>query len=260
MKSKYKTFWWLISSFSILSIIKVMYYQFLKTIHMLNYYKTFRVTFKHEGETMRFILRYNGDDFAILRGTFMSKVYDMNIGEVKTIIDAGSHIGCVAIYYAKKYPGAKILCFEPDHESYMNSMINAYFNKVDLDIWNCGISDKTGVVKFNKNVRNPSYSLVDENGTETIAVTSLDEVIADKELEQIDILKLDIEGHEPQAFVGMANSKDKIKHILLENHSAYYSLEKIKEVIEENGYNILPELPIWEELYGEKNAMFLLKK
>ena len=258
MKSKYKTLWWLWSSFSVLSVIKVLYYQLLKSVGMLNYNKTFKVAFKHNGEWLQFILRYNNDDFAILRGTFMSKVYDVDVGEVKTIIDAGSHIGCVAVYYAKKYPDAEIFCFEPNMNSRLICSTNGDLNNVTLNISGNGISDKIKKVGFNSNSKNPSFSFIGGKGKQ-IYVTTLDSIIELYGLKQVDILKLDIEGHEPQAFAGMQESKEKIKHILLENHSAYYSLSKIKKIIKDNGYTILPELPIWEKLYGEKNTMFLLK-
>jgi len=263
MKSKYKTFWWLLTAFTFGSMLKILYYQFLKLINRLDYNKKFKVKFEHEGEWLQFYLRYNRDDFAILRGTFMSRVYDVDIGEVKTIIDAGSHIGCVAIYYAKKYPDAKIYCFEPDEESYNLSGVNAAMNEVDLNIHQIGISNHSGILRFNKNNANPSYSFIGDKGKGRkipITVESLDKIFKIFNLKQVDILKLDIEGHEPQAFEGMAKTKHKIKHILLENHSAFYSLEKIKKIIKDNGYEILPELPIWEKLYGMKDTMFLLKR
>ncbi|MBI2597954.1 MAG: FkbM family methyltransferase [Candidatus Diapherotrites archaeon] len=65
---------------------------------------------------LKFFLRQNVWDFFVLNELFIKKEYSVlehDFSSPKTIIDIGAHIGSFSAYYAKKFPSAKIFCFEP---------------------------------------------------------------------------------------------------------------------------------------------------
>ena len=77
---------------------------------------------------------------------------------------------------------------------------------------------------------------------ETVEVLSLDEIFEKKNLGNIDLVKIDTEGHEYEVLSGTKEYLKKINYILIEFHidEIYknYNSNKIHSFLEENGFFI----------------------
>src|SRR5689334_12581239 len=61
------------------------------------------------------LLRLGTTDVAAFEHVFIQKEYDLLLAtEPSVIIDAGANVGMSAVYFAQRYPGAKIIAVEPD--------------------------------------------------------------------------------------------------------------------------------------------------
>ncbi len=125
------------------------------------------------------------------------------------IFDIGANIGITAIWMAKKYPDAKILCFEPMQENFeiLESNIKPYNNITAYDF---GLGESTCTVDIFANEdrgNQGGFSLFqlandgDDTGTEEkvfaqVNIKSAAEFIKEKDISTIDILKVDTEGAE----------------------------------------------------------------
>src|SRR5688500_2363157 len=57
--------------------------------------------------------------YGLCREIFIEKIYKTeNVRDCRTIMDAGANIGLAAAYFNSAYPGAHIICFEPNPEAF----------------------------------------------------------------------------------------------------------------------------------------------
>ena len=64
-------------------------------------------------------------DIGVMENVFFDRIFDFDIDfEPRFIVDVGSNIGLVSIYWAKKYPDAKIISVEPEQSNYEILRIN----------------------------------------------------------------------------------------------------------------------------------------
>lgn len=194
-------------------------------------------------------IREKSMDFMIMTEVFLHKCYDVDLERsyyfrnykknyhVRTpefIIDAGAHIGLTSIFYAQKYPQAKILSIEPDTENYYLLLKNtsSYPNITPLlgALWNKSTSlyinnrfqlGKDGYLK------SAEYELTENKilHEPQVRAYTLNELIQDYKIDFIDVLKVDIEGAEKNVFKDDYEKwLSKTKVLLLESHDHKHPL------------------------------------
>ena len=121
----------------------------------------------------------------------------------KVCLDIGANIGCHSVILSNYF--SKVYAFEPQKEVFKllkkNITVNGCKNVV---INNFGLSDKESTAKMkcfneNKSVNIGGIGITDdENGCETIKIKTLDSL----NIQNIGFIKIDVEGHEYNAFIG----------------------------------------------------------
>ncbi|MDO8999067.1 MAG: FkbM family methyltransferase [Bacteroidota bacterium] len=125
------------------------------------------------------------------------------------VLDIGANIG----FYAKILSGlvgekGKVFCFEPDKTNfkYLKKNVGHLSNVI---LFNNAVSDKKDVIKIYKskllNVDHRTYPVNNYDSVEEINAISIDELIQDKTIAKVDVIKIDIQGYELFAFNGMLN-------------------------------------------------------
>lgn len=130
------------------------------------------------------------------------------------ILDCGANIGLTAIWFAKQYPGARIIAVEPDLENFRLLSRNAKpypeIEVVNGAVW--GRPDRLSI--RNPDAQQWAYQVnSDEAGN--LRGFSLSELAGDDE---IFIAKLDIEGAERQVFEGNADWLNRTSAMVVEFH------------------------------------------
>lgn len=161
---------------------------------------------------------------------FIEHTYEFKTDKERPfIIDCGSNIGMATIYLKIKYPNAKIICFEPDPIAYFILCKNIKINNLtDILTINAGLAQSTGEVDFfgefsGKHPNSLGNSIIkewgDRNYTGKIKVQTvkLSDYIHN---EEIDFLKIDVEGAEIDILEDLGKKLDLIKTISLEVHQA----------------------------------------
>jgi len=174
-----------------------------------------------------FDLRSKTSDIRTFYEIFFWREYDIQIDfDPKIIIDAGANIGLSAIFFANKYPNAKIISIEPEVSNYMllkkntrnyskiitlnnalSNIGNQDLNVIDNGLGNWGfITESVGELE-NINVKN------------IIKTVSIDDIMKQNNLDYIDIVKIDIEGYEKELFeTNTENWLPKTRCIIIELH------------------------------------------
>jgi FkbM family methyltransferase len=191
---------------------------FLKTL----LYGNKIVTFFHPKYIQPIHLRNNSSDIQTFDQIFLHEEYRIDINFVpEVIVDCGANIGLASAYFKNKFPDAKIISIEPEKSNYkiLNDNIKNYNN---IHCINSGIWYKPANLMIT-NVGSDNWGfIVEETGDinkNTIPAISIDEIIKQYNLQQIDILKIDIEGSEKELFESnFENWLPKTKIIIVELH------------------------------------------
>jgi FkbM family methyltransferase len=120
----------------------------------------------------------------------------LNLGPDEVFVDCGGFDGDTTEEFARRCPEyAKVHLFEPSSKNIEKAKIRLK-DYHGIDFIELGISDTEGTLVFDPDAG--SASSVDESGSCKIAVTTLDEHIADK----VTLIKMDLEGWEMKALAG----------------------------------------------------------
>lgn len=134
--------------------------------------------------------------------------FKKNILPGMTIIDIGAHVGYYTVLFAKLTgPQGRVYAFEADADNFGLLKKNAG-NRKNIYLFNQAISDKDGFIDFYKIKSSTGcHSLIapqnDEAERINISTTTIDSFIEKHHLEKVGFIKIDIEGGEYLALLGM---------------------------------------------------------
>ncbi|MEM4134627.1 MAG: FkbM family methyltransferase [Candidatus Micrarchaeia archaeon] len=165
----------------------------------------------------------------------------------RVIFDLGASYGILSLNYHKKFPYAKIYSFEPNPITYNFAKSLFEINKVTdrIYLFNDAVGDREEERELYYNPWHLEGSSLFEqaNNSEKVRIRMIRFVdfIQREKIENIDFLKVDIEGGEFDLLRDLDESKtiDIISKIFMEVHSKFSdikrtSLSKILEILEKN--------------------------
>lgn len=145
-----------------------------------------------------------------------------------TVIDVGANVGQFAVAAAKLHPKAQVYSFEPTAKC-INALKRNTANLPNVKIYPIAIGEEEGEVLMNLNADSHASSIlklaqsttdafpfVKEEGSVTVKMSTLDAIFADKEIKSPCLLKLDIQGYEPQALAGGRETLKSIDYVIVE--------------------------------------------
>jgi FkbM family methyltransferase len=172
-------------------------------------------------------LRVPSSDVATFRQVFLNGEYDFQVASPpQVIIDAGANIGLASIYFANRYPQARILAIEPERSNFelLRENVAPYPNVTPLQaaLWDkdeeIQLTDpglgKWGFMTESKQVAASARS----NTCHAVAARSVSTLLREFGLDRVDILKVDIEGAEKEVFQDTASWIGQVESIIVELH------------------------------------------
>jgi len=219
---------------------------------VLNYFaqKIFQLKYKP------LIIRKGTTDRDVFWSIFVLNEFKLPIKiNPKLIVDAGAYSGLSTLYYASKYPSAKIIAIEPEKSNF-SLLEEQTKNLPNVQRINAGLWSKNAFLKIlNPDVDKWAFRIteVDETSNYDVKAITINEVLKQSGFDKIDILKLDIEGSEKELFTNNYDSWiNKVNIIVIELH------DRIIEGCTESLYNAI-DITQWDEyITGEK--VLLIRK
>jgi len=150
------------------------------------------------------------------------------------VIDCGANIGLATIYFATKY-NATVFAYEADPEifkHFKNNIINLSLEN-NVKVFNKAVWINDQGVEFeieggySGQIKNASGNLFEK--TTHVPSISLRTIISN--FDNIDFLKIDIEGAENQAVLDCSGILNKINFIFLEYHSYANESQKLGDIL-----------------------------
>jgi FkbM family methyltransferase len=171
------------------------------------------------GNICKFYVREDMDtDPIVIREIWEEDVYrmeDQYLNNGGVVLDIGANIGAFSVYCALK--GAEVYSIEPEPNNLDILKKNIELNNLQNKIFpiDFGISNFNGTAVIN-NVGGGS-TIKDGKSGSTIKIITFDDLLKQYEIDEVSILKIDIEGSEKELILGASrDSLNKCNYITME--------------------------------------------
>lgn len=182
---------------------------------------------KRENIKFPFYLRSGTSDVPTFDQIFIDEEYNFeSLNKPKVIVDAGANVGLASIYFANKFPDAKIISIEPERSNFelLEKNTSPYPNItcIHAALWNQNkkinlIDPGLGKWGFMTEESGSSEkSSASDHGL--VDAITVEKIVQQFKLSSIDILKIDIEGAEREVFKDSSPWLEKINSIIIELH------------------------------------------
>ena len=176
-----------------------------------------------------FAYRPTQSDISVIIQNFQNQEYNFQIAnfQPKLIIDLGGNIGTSAIFFANKYPDAQIYAVEPQKDNFRllqyNTLLYDKIHLIQSAAW-----DKETFIKVLEEGHNPTDFMTIETTADDPAAmktVTVGKILAESGFDEIDLLKIDIEGAEKEVFSAPDVDEwlTKVKVLTVELHDRYKS-------------------------------------
>lgn len=172
-----------------------------------------------------------------------------NIPPDALVIDVGANIGWYALNLSKFLTNGQVMAFEPFSKNHLALVSNIEANQFkNIKVFQIGLGNKNEKlqIRYNSaddNLGMASINLATYDYSEDIEVKRLDDFTSQMDLTKLKFIKMDIEGFEFEALLGMTEILEKHKPLLLieqdENVLQYKTpevVEKLDDLLKAIGY------------------------
>jgi FkbM family methyltransferase len=183
------------------------------------------------GSKIKVFLRLGSSDISVFNGIFRWLEYGWDLERSpRTVVDGGAYIGLSAIYFTMRYPGVRVIAVEASESNFSLLVRNtsAFHNiePVHAALWpqpgSLVLTDPgTGLWGLQVRDAGAQSSAPQSHGGETldsVRAITIPDIIRDHHLDNIDLLKVDIEGSEKELFSAPAPWLDQVDAICVELH------------------------------------------
>lgn len=142
-------------------------------------------------------------------------VFELVKGEAPVLFDVGAHTGEYTLLFKRRFPQARVFCFEPSQENFARlGQSTAALSGVDCR--RCALGKEAGEATLYRDQavsslasltkRRLAHYAIAMEIEETVAVTTVDRFLREQGIAYIDLMKIDVEGHELDVLEGAAES------------------------------------------------------
>lgn len=188
-------------------------------------------------------LREIGSDILTFDEVIKQQVYGnvlSKLGQCKTVIDLGANIGLASLYFASRYPSCRLLAVEPNPPTY--EILTANLGDL-IDAGRCRTLQAAVWGSERQLVADPSHAhdhysafaarelTGNEKGEDTMRGFPITRIIHDSGFDNVDLLKVDIEGAEVELFKGDLDWLRRVGAIAIEFHHDSRQVSRFDEIM-----------------------------
>jgi FkbM family methyltransferase len=156
---------------------------------------------------------------------FISRDYDLDYGaglpDHPVIIDAGANVGLSSVFFANRFPNARIECFEPEEENF-KLLVKNTINYTNIRAHKAALWWKSGFVSvLDQGYGLRGYVTGDAGKDNTVPAVTLDDFMEQQDYPFLFIVKMDIEGAEKEIFDHPSHDwLSRVKYLIIELHDS----------------------------------------
>lgn len=172
------------------------------------------------------VLRSHTTDISVLSELVVSDTYrpllDVVDGPIESIVDLGANTGLAARWFANQFPGARLVCVEPEpgNAATLRANLQPLVGAIAIEACVGGhrrrVALDTSGGEFAVTMKD-----TDDQESKLTDVITMHDVLEQSGLETIDLLKCDIEGAEQELFADCRSWIGRVGTIVIECHGDY---------------------------------------
>lgn len=174
----------------------------------------------------------------------VTDIFLLNNLPLKSFLDLGSNAGFTSLYVKKIFPDCMVVAVEPDKTNF--TMIEKNFNLNRLsNVYAVmgGVGKKDCFLKPDEGIRDKkewSFSFTEVDYPTDIASYSVNSLLGRFSLNQVDLIKMDVEGAEKEIFAADADISflDKVKVLAVEIHDEFNIRSSIYDILKKRNFVI----------------------
>jgi FkbM family methyltransferase len=181
----------------------------------------------HFPANMPFHYRPGTTDLLVLEQVFLDGEYNVEPiapDSIEYIVDLGSNIGVTAMFWAQRYPRARMVLVEPDPDNFKLLQQNTAAFQDRCVLLNVAVSDRRGETSFFRSDREYGHSILkgDDSVSEIrVKTLTVSDVVSEAGFPRVDLLKMDIEGGETIVMPTIETWKHAPRYLIAELHPPY---------------------------------------
>ncbi len=211
------------------------------------------INYSVNGKPLKLIFRnFPCSDVAVLQQVFVSGCYEPIVKEILKsdsltdrlkILDAGSNVGYSCLYFKAFFPASDIIAVEPEpgnqKQLEKNIEVNGFLLKelIKGGIWNK--STNLEVKRDFRDNREAAFTVKETTADNGIQGFSFDQIIQKNGWQEVDLLKIDIEGGETVLFdtdEHADNILQRTKFLAIEIHDEFHMRQTIYHHLQRNRF------------------------
>tara|TARA_X000000950_G_scaffold289243_1_gene411156 strand:+ start:261 stop:1181 length:921 start_codon:yes stop_codon:yes gene_type:complete len=166
------------------------------------------------------------------------------LDNVSVIFDVGANFGEISLFLSKMYPSSKIYAVEPSRKNLIKLRENIklnFFDTSNINIIETAVCNFEGKIKItssygsqntimldpknNRQINKHNQNFIDE--TEEVNATTLKKICEENEINEIDFIKIDIEGSEPLLTNDIKELRPKLIYMEISDKNTSDSYQKM---------------------------------
>lgn len=128
----------------------------------------------------------------------------------QVVIDIGANTGIYALISKSLNSDTRVIAFEPVERVFQKLEQNMQLNNFAIEGMQMAVSDHSGEAVFYDTIEEHTYTATLQKvshahpNTVKVKIITLDDLIKEKALDKIDLMKIDVEYHEPEVMKGFS--------------------------------------------------------
>lgn len=191
------------------------------------------------------VVYYRPHDQCIIDEVYAKDVYaGERLLPGETVVDVGAHIGTFALMAGRRVgPAGRVLAFEPSPKTFALLRRNLEANRMPW-IWpnDFALADVAGTAELfiaDDGANNPAAdTLRAQDGRKAVSIRlrRLDDVMSERKMDRVDLLKIDVEGAELRVLDGAPKTLAATRRIVMEVHPPAVNARDVRTRLEGLGF------------------------
>lgn len=141
-------------------------------------------------------------DLTVLEEVFLNLEYAIDVPAPKVVFDLGANIGAASVYFAHRWPDARIFAVEPNPETFkrLQATTSGYKN---ISCLNYAVGQSDGVADFavsSDHIGSSLHRKIEGGRIVQVQTRSFATLLSHAGADRVDVLKFDVEGAEDGFF------------------------------------------------------------
>ena len=178
----------------------------------------------------------------LLSGKFDRSIVQVLLDQARpgdVLLDVGANIGYVSACFLQLVENSSAVCVEPQPQivDLLSNNLSQFGSRAT--IYPVALTEETREIRFSINNVNRGSSHIDEDGDHVVQGVSAGEFL--KQLDKVDLVKIDVEGHEFSVLAAMEKPLERLspRAIMFEDHTGSAHIGgPIGAILDRLGYDV----------------------